>query len=73
MTFVVGYLDAAILPCLIFVGILPQIRKYLIESLNHNVMCDPRIIFSLQNWIISLMDVGNGVVLEMRDGIDALW
>lgn len=52
-----------------------HIRKYLIElleSLNYKVMCEPRII-SLENQIINLMDVGDGVVLEMRDGIGALW
>ena len=53
-----------------------QLRKDLTElpePLSHKVLCQPRLIFSLENSITNLTDAGNDTALEMRKVIGVLW
>lgn len=53
-----------------------QLRKDLTglpELLSHKVLCQRRLIFSLENSITNLMDAGNDTALEMRNVIGVLW
>lgn len=53
-----------------------QLRKDLTElpePLSHKVLCQPQLIFSLENSITNLTDAGDDTALEMRKVIGVLW